>query len=430
MIKIGDKVYLNLQEAVLNNSLDIELLKRTIGYLGPFESLDDIEDPVAKALYLVGTTLPYSIYQYTGSGYTYLGTFAANGAQGPAGPQGPQGPAGIPGEQGPQGEQGPTGETGPQGPQGPRGVQGPQGIQGPEGEQGETGNGISSIVKTGTVGLVDTYTITMTDGSTYNFTVTNGKDGSATIEAGYGININGDEISVDQTVVALKNELNQFIKDNDTSYSAVFRGKAAWVKAEGAYTATSYGDGGIGRSIPNQPGYTYTLPDKSGTFAMTSDVITSYNDLTDKPSIPTNTSDLTNDSGFITSSALIPYVTTTQLDDKLDDYALLSELPHNVSDLTNDAGYATETWVQNQGYSTFSGDYDDLTNKPTIPTATSQLTNDSGFITGVTWNDVTGKPTFATVATTGDYNDLINKPNIVDPHTLASGDLVFQSTGT
>lgn len=29
----------------------------------------------------------------------------------------------------------------------------------------------------------------------------------------------------------------------------------------------------------------------------------------------------------------------------------------------------------------FSGDYDDLTNKPTIPTATSDLTNDSGFLT-------------------------------------------------
>lgn len=29
----------------------------------------------------------------------------------------------------------------------------------------------------------------------------------------------------------------------------------------------------------------------------------------------------------------------------------------------------------------FSGDYNDLTNKPTIPTATSDLTNDSGFIT-------------------------------------------------
>ena len=38
--------------------------------------------------------------------------------------------------------------------------------------------GISSIAKTGTSGLVDTYTITYTDGTTSTFTVTNGSDGS------------------------------------------------------------------------------------------------------------------------------------------------------------------------------------------------------------------------------------------------------------
>lgn len=37
--------------------------------------------------------------------------------------------------------------------------------------------GIASIEKTGTAGLVDTYTITYTDGTTSTFTVTNGKDG-------------------------------------------------------------------------------------------------------------------------------------------------------------------------------------------------------------------------------------------------------------
>lgn len=61
--------------------------------------------------------------------------------------------------------------TGPQGPTGPTGPTGPQGPTGP------TGNGIVSITKTGTSGLVDTYTITFTDGTTTTFTVTNGQDG-------------------------------------------------------------------------------------------------------------------------------------------------------------------------------------------------------------------------------------------------------------
>lgn len=62
----------------------------------------------------------------------------------------------------PQGATGETGQTGPQGPEGP------------------TGNGIVSITKTGTSGLVDTYTITFTDGTTTTFTVTNGADGDIT----------------------------------------------------------------------------------------------------------------------------------------------------------------------------------------------------------------------------------------------------------
>lgn len=48
------------------------------------------------------------------------------------------------------------------------------------GAQGDTGNGIFSIVKTGTSGLVDTYTITFTDGTTTTFDVTNGRDGTGT----------------------------------------------------------------------------------------------------------------------------------------------------------------------------------------------------------------------------------------------------------
>ena len=75
--------------------------------------------------------------------------------------------------------------------------------------------------------------------------------------------------------------------------------------------------------------------------------------------IPTKTSELTNDSGFITS---IPdeYVTQTEMvgyAQPKGDYALKSEL--------------------------FSKSYNDLTDKPTIPSNTSELTNDSGFITEI-----------------------------------------------
>ena len=49
---------------------------------------------------------------------------------------------------------------------------------GSQGEQGETGNGIASITKISTVGLVDTYQIAFTDGTTYDYTVTNGQNGT------------------------------------------------------------------------------------------------------------------------------------------------------------------------------------------------------------------------------------------------------------
>lgn len=49
---------------------------------------------------------------------------------------------------------------------------------GPMGPRGYTGNGIESIEKTGTSGLVDTYTITYTDGNNTTFEVTNGERGA------------------------------------------------------------------------------------------------------------------------------------------------------------------------------------------------------------------------------------------------------------
>lgn len=52
-------------------------------------------------------------------------------------------------------------------------------MPGPKGDTGNTGNGITSVTKTGVNGLVDTYTITFDNGNTTNFNVTNGKDGTS-----------------------------------------------------------------------------------------------------------------------------------------------------------------------------------------------------------------------------------------------------------
>ena len=62
----------------------------------------------------------------------------------------------------------------------------------------------------------------------------------------------------------------------------------------------------------------------------------------------------------------------------------------------------TVAMVANLAPVAFSGSYNDLSNKPTIPTKTSELTNDSGYLVAVAWNDINNKPTFATVATSGD----------------------------
>lgn len=79
-----------------------------------------------------------------------------------------------------------------------------------------------------------------------------------------------------------------------------------------------------------------------------------------------------------------------------------------------------------------SGDYNDLSNLPTIPTLTSELTNDSGFITigdvpaqvNADWNSTSGvseilnKPTIPAAQVNSDWNavsgvaEILNKPTI------------------
>ena len=113
----------------------------------------------------------------------------------------------------------------------------------------------------------------------------------------------------------------------------------------------------------------------------------SYNDLLNKPTIPTTTNELTNNSGFITNSV-----------NNLTNYTLTSSL----SDVA------------------LSGNYEDLSNTPSIPTNVSDLTNDSGYITNTVNNltNYTLSSNLSTVATSGSYDDLENKPTIPTEYVL------------
>ena len=116
-----------------------------------------------------------------------------------------------------------------------------------------------------------------------------------------------------------------------------------------------------------------------------------YNNFTNTPTIPTNNNELTNGAGFVT------FTNTNQLTNGAGFVTFT-----NVSQLNNDSGYITAG-------STFSGNYNDLTNTPTIPSNTGDLTNNVGFITsGGSAQNLTS----LTGANQGVYGNSSNTPQI------------------
>ena len=131
----------------------------------------------------------------------------------------------------------------------------------------------------------------------------------------------------------------------------------------------------------------------------------SYNDLLNTPMIPRKTSDLTNDSNFVSSSDLSEsYYNKIQTDNLLNSKV-------NTNDLSQVAT---------------SGSYNDLLNTPMIPRKTSDLTNDSNFIssselsesyynkiqTDNLLNSKANTNDLSQVAISGQYSDLSGLPNI------------------
>lgn len=150
----------------------------------------------------------------------------------------------------------------------------------------------------------------------------------------------------------------------------------------------------------------------------------SYNDLTDKPTIPTNISTFTNDSGYQTASnvntaiatALTGYATESYVQTAVSNLGNVFTIKGSVSTVANlptsnnsigDVYYVAEKqagyiWIEINNVAQWEelGETVDLSNY----VQTSDLT----------WNNISSKPTFSTVATSGSYADLSNKPTIPD----------------
>lgn len=155
-----------------------------------------------------------------------------------------------------------------------------------------------------------------------------------------------------------------------------------------------------------------------------------YSKLTDTPTIPTNTSQLTNGAGFITSSALSTY-------------ALSSSVPTNTNQLTNGAGYitnsaltgyATESYVTGRGYITNSSLSGYATESyvtgrgylSEVPEATGSIKGGIKLGRGLTKNAGGVVDAFS-----GSYNDLTDKPSIpIDINQLADEDGLLNGTGS
>ncbi len=114
----------------------------------------------------------------------------------------------------------------------------------------------------------------------------------------------------------------------------------------------------------------------------------------DKSSIPTKTSDLTNDSGYITKSVdnLDNYYTETEINSLLGNKANTSDIPTKTSQLTNDSGYIDNTVNDLENYYKKSETYNQTqvnnllnnkADKTEIPTKVSELENDKGYISEI-----------------------------------------------
>ena len=215
-------------------------------------------------------------------------------------------------------------------------------------------------------------------------------------------------------------------------------GTSTYVEADDLATVATTGDYSDLLNTPTIPtvnNATLTIQ-KNGTNIDTFTANASV-DKTINVTVPTDTSDLTNTAGFITSSALSNYYTKSETYDQQEVNALINAItiPTKTSELTNDGADGTSTYVEAADLATVAttGDYDDLLNKPTIPTivdmtgATASTAGAHGYVPAPAAGDedkvLKGDGTWGTVAapySAGTGIDITNNVISADTTVLAT----------
>ena len=336
----------NVPNILLQNSFDIKVF----AYDGESTRYDAVFEVKAKARpsdYVYTEEQEYTIEYYLKQAIDeakangeFNGDKGDKGDKGDPGPQGPQGEPGPQGEQGPKGDTGPQGEQGPIGPAGPTGPKGEQGLQGVQGTKGDTGtrgstwtSGIGTPNHTSEDIINDKYLNTF-NGEVYNFNGTRweligtlkgpqgiqGPAGPRGVQGPQGpIGPKGDpgergsagrDGSVGpagpQGIAGPKGDKGDpFTYDMFTAEQLEALRGPQGPQGEPGPQGPAGPAGGSGSGGPvsiKVNGQTYDK-DASGLITL--------------PNYPANTSELTNDSGFITSDALNGYATEKYVDDAI-----------------------------------------------------------------------------------------------------------------
>lgn len=289
------------------------------------------------------------------------------------------------------------------------GMRGLQGEKGDTGDTGATGNGIASISKTSTAGLVDTYTITYTSGSQSTFTVTNGKDGTDG-QDGHTPVIAGSK-SGDTSTITADGVTIATIKDgtNGTNGTNGQDGHSPVVTAsKSGSTTTVYVDGSSIATIDDgtdgtngQDGHTPSV-----TASKTGSVTTVYVDGSSIATINDGTNGINGTNGV---DGVSPTATVT----KVSDTATITITDKNgttTASISDGDANVQSDWNQAD---TTADDY--IKNKPTIPTvnnATLTIQKNGTNVNTFTANassDVTANITVHDVPSGGSSGQVLTK---------------------